>query len=232
MKIWIPILLLGMAWPGDDDEGPAKTSKRNHLWAEGLKGRVKTEETTEGNTAVFANGAWTVKEKATNTVWVSYTKSGYYQSGKDLVNGAAVKQYQAWFDEDGVHNTLATEAGNEEKPELIIREYDNDTILAIKTYLCDEDTLTTEQLEEEVRTVMPTGYRRDLYSVSKDKKRRYMYIEKAWVSADTFHTTYYGESSTRYVNAVLERDAAGNPLKILNCGETDTLLTTKKYTYY
>lgn len=231
MKSRVLLLLCCMSIAADD----AKTldySRLNDLQREGLKGNVRTEETRESNKATFTNGKWVIADTGIATTVLTFDRKGYLAATAELLRGEVTSKSDFWKDEDGLYNAMLTENERPDKPELVIREFADDTALVIKTYNTDEDTITYDQLEEEVRTYTGFGYRRECFSIKNGSKRRYLYYEKHNIAADTFSINYYGESSARLTHAVLERDAIGNPTKILVYTDVDTTLTVKKYSYY
>lgn len=232
MKIWLALSVLCYFVAIDDDKTTVDYSRQNDLLRDALKGRVQIEQVWENNRATWTNNQWTITDSSIVCNITSYDKKGYVLSTKELLRNEVVIQSESWIDEDGLHNTLLRETGNEDKPELIIREFQDDTTLLIKTYKTDDDTIIYNQLEEEVRTYTDYGIRRDYYSVKGEAKKRYLYNEKHIANVDTSYLNYYGESSARYTHAVLARDGAGNAIKILVYTDTDTTLTIKRYTYY
>lgn len=215
-----------------DDAKTIDYSRLNDLQREGLKGNVRSEETREGNKATFANGKWVAVDTGIATTLLTYDRKGNLATTAEMLRAVVTIQSGYWKDEDGLYNALLTDSDNPGKTELLIREFADDTALVIKTYNTDEDTITYDQLEEEVKTYTGFGFRRECFAVKNGSKRRYLYYEKHNLAADTFSINYYGESSARLTHAVLERDAIGNPTKILVCTDVDTTLTVKKYSYY
>lgn len=228
MRFLIMLLLLSVAMP----DGDTDYSRLNDLQREGLKGNVRSEETTEGNKATYSQDKWNITLPGTVTKIRTYNKQGYLAATDEMLQGKSTIAAQYWKDEDGLPNALATDKENDNKNELVVHEFANDSTLVIKTYTTDEDTIAYEQLEEEVRTYTGFGYRREHFSVKNGNKRRYLYYEKRTLSPDTFSLNYYGDNATRFTNVILERDGMGNPTKILVYTEEDTTLTVKKYSYY
>lgn len=198
----------------------------------GLKGNVHTEEVTEQNKATYTNGAWTITTPGTFSKITGYDRKGNLQFTEERRDGAATATAHFWKDEDDYVNAMITDKENDNATELAMYEFADDSTLLIKTFTTDEDSIAYDQLEEERRTYTAFGYRREHFAVKNNNKRRYLYYEMRTLSADTFSLNYYGDNATRYTNAILERDAKGNPTKILVYSEEDTSITVKKYTYH
>lgn len=232
MKTWAALFFCFYLFAGDDDKKSTDYSRQSDLLRERLKGNVRSEETRESNKATFVNDKWVISDTGVTSTLFTYDKKGYIATTAEFLRGEKTIESTGWKDEDGLHNWLITDKDNPGKTELAVREFNDEGILVIKTFKTDEDTITYDQLEEELRTYTDFGYRRECFAVKNGNKQRYLYCEKHFLSADTFSINYYGESSARLTHAILERDGAGNPTKILVYSETDTTLTLKKYSYY